>query len=217
MAAVLFIIITGLIRSIPLLLGLWVFTILLMLVSKLPVGRLQKRIWGFIPLLSLLMAIPAMFNIIIDGVPLLMIHHNPNPTLWLGIHIPADIFISQQGFIAGLYLFLRVGLSLSMGVLLTATTPAASLLKSLRVMGIPILVVMIIEMSYRYLVLLLGLSIEMFEARDLRTVGVLSLGAGGRRRNSRGFGRHGGHGFGRGSKTFWCHFIRICKVEENPD
>jgi cobalt/nickel transport system permease protein len=76
---------------------------------------------------------------------------------------------------AAFYLFLRDGLSLSIGVLLTITTPIASLLKSLRVMGIPAFMIMIIEMSYRYLVLLLNLSIEMFEARNLRTVGSLSL------------------------------------------
>jgi cobalt/nickel transport system permease protein len=33
---------------------------------------------------------------------------------------------------------------------------------------------MIIEMTYRYLLLLLAISIEMFEARSLRTVGEMS-------------------------------------------
>jgi cobalt/nickel transport system permease protein len=173
--ALAFIFMTGLIRSIPILLGLWVFTVLLMLLSRLPVFTLQKRIWGLIPLITLLASVPAMFNIIIDGTPLLMIYQAPHPSTWLGIHIPANIYISKQGFSAALFLFLRVGLSISIGVLLTITTPVARLLKSLQIMGIPSLVVMIIEMSYRYLVLLLSLSIEMFEARSLRTVGVLSM------------------------------------------
>lgn len=173
--AVLLIILTGLSRSIPALLGLWAFTLLLMLLSRLPLLALQKRIWGLIPLVTLLASIPAMFNIIIDGTPLLMIYQAPHPSTWLGINIPANIYISKQGVTAALFLFLRVGLSLSMGVLLTMTTPVARLLKSLQVMGVPSLLVMIIEMSYRYLVLLLNLSIEMFEARSLRTVGVLSM------------------------------------------
>lgn len=175
--AVLLIIVTGLIRSIPVLLGLWVFTILLMLVSRLPVINLQKRIWGLIPLITLLVSVPAMFNFFIDGSPLIMVHQFHHPITWLGIHFPASIYISEQGFKAAVFLFLRVGLSISMGVLLTITTPVARLLKSLQVMGLPSLVVMIIEMSYRYLVILLNLSIEMFEARSLRTVGVLSLEA----------------------------------------
>jgi len=173
--AVLIIILTGLSRSIPALLGLWAFTLLLMLLSHLSIFALQKRIWGFIPLITLLASIPAMFNIIIDGTPLLMIHQAPYPSTWLGIDIPANIYISKQGLMAALFLFLRVGLSLSMGVLLTMTTPVARLLKSLQIMGVPSLLVMITEMSYRYLVLLLNLSIEMFEARSLRTVGILSM------------------------------------------
>jgi len=136
---------------------------------------MQRRIWGIIPLLTLLASVPAMFNFIIDGSPLCMIYQAPYPSTMLGIHIPAHIYISQQGFTAAMFLFLRVGLSLSMGVLLVMTTPVARLIKSLQVMGVPSLMVMVIEMSYRYLVLLLNLSIEMFEARRLRTVGVLSM------------------------------------------
>ncbi len=173
--AVLLIILTGLSRSVPALLGMWAFTILLLLLSNLPLIALQKRIWGFIPLITLVVSIPAMFNIIIDGTPLLMIHQFSHPSTWLRIHIPADIFISKQGFMAATFMFLRVGLSLSMGVLLTMTTPIAKLLKSLQIMGVPSLLVMIMEMSYRYLVLLLNLSIEMFEARSLRTVGNLTM------------------------------------------
>ncbi|MCX5780656.1 MAG: cobalt ECF transporter T component CbiQ [Firmicutes bacterium] len=169
------IVFAGFTRSIPVLLGLWSLTLLLMLISSLPVFGLQKRIWGFIPLFTLLMSMPAMFNIIIDGTPLLMIHQSLQSSTWLGLPIPANIYISQQGFVAGIYLFLRVGLSLSFGILLTMTTPVAKLLRSLQIMGMPPVVVMIIEMSYRYLVLLLTLSIEMFEARRLRTVGVLSM------------------------------------------
>ena len=173
--AVLLIVLAGLSRSIPALLTMWAFTLLLMLLSGLPVLVMQKRIWGFIPLLTLIAAVPAMFNIIIDGTPLLMVHQAPHASTWLGIHIPANVYISKQGVMAGFFLFLRVGLSLSMGVLLTMTTPVARLLKSLHVMGVPSLLVMIIEMSYRYLVLLLNLSIEMFEARSLRTVGIISM------------------------------------------
>ncbi|MDD4172454.1 MAG: cobalt ECF transporter T component CbiQ [Syntrophomonas sp.] len=174
-AAVSFIIIAGFVRSIPVLLGLWGLTVVLMLLSGLPVFTMQRRIWGIIPLLTLLASVPAMFNFIIDGSPLCMIYQAPYPSTMLGIHIPAHIYISQQGFTAAMFLFLRVGLSLSMGVLLVMTTPVARLIKSLQVMGVPSLMVMVIEMSYRYLVLLLNLSIEMFEARRLRTVGVLSM------------------------------------------
>ncbi|MEN6324696.1 MAG: hypothetical protein ABFD18_00585, partial [Syntrophomonas sp.] len=67
------IILVGITRSISVLLGIWIFTLILMLYSCLPVFTLQKRIWGLIPLFSLLAAIPGMFNVIIDGSPLLVI------------------------------------------------------------------------------------------------------------------------------------------------
>lgn len=155
--------------------GDWLLTIWLMHASGLPTFKLQKRIWGFMPLVTLIISLPAMFNFVIAGTPLLVIHHGDAVKTWLGITWPADIYISQQGFRAGMILFIRVGLSISCGVLIAMTTPMASLFKSLRVLGLPSIMVMVTEMCYRYLVLTLNLSIEMFEARCLRTVGVMSM------------------------------------------
>ncbi|HBQ85658.1 MAG TPA: cobalt ECF transporter T component CbiQ, partial [Syntrophomonas sp.] len=149
---------------------------LLMFCSGLPVFTLQKRIWGLLPLFSLLVALPGMFNLITDGSPWLVLHQFKQPVVWLGIHFPDSIFITKQGLLAGIFLFLRVGISVSLGVLLTITTPINKLLKSLRIIGVPVMFVMIIEMSYRYLSMLLNISIEMFEARHVRTVGKISPG-----------------------------------------
>ncbi len=175
-SAVSLIILAGITRSISVLLGLWAITILLMFCSGLPVFTLQKRIWGLLPLFSLLVALPGMFNLITDGSPWLVLHQFKQPVVWLGIHLPDSIFITKQGLLAGIFLFLRVGISVSLGVLLTITTPINKLLKSLRIIGVPVMFVMIIEMSYRYLSMLLNISIEMFEARHVRTVGKISLG-----------------------------------------
>jgi cobalt/nickel transport system permease protein len=162
-------------RNMIILLGLWLLTVILTYFSRLPVLKLQKNIWAFIPFITLLAAVPGMFNLINDGTPLLVVHRfSETVSLW-GYDLPPSIFISYQGFMAALYLFLRVGISLSFGVLLAVTTPVSSLLKSLRTLGVPALFIMIIEMTYRYLVLLLMLSVEMFEARKMRTVGRLPL------------------------------------------
>lgn len=155
------------------LLALWGLTLLLMYFSGLPVMTLQKRIWGFIPLISFVLALPGTLNIFIDGSPLLILHQTVQPVNWLGYTWPACIFISKQGMLAAVILFLRVGISLSLGVLLTMTTSTAKLFKSMYILRVPHLFVMIMEMSYRYLVLLLMISIEMFGARNLRTVGKL--------------------------------------------
>jgi len=167
------IITASLIRSLALLVLLALIGIMLMGLSRLPVTKLQLRIWIFIPLLTLLAAIPGMLNVINDGSPLLVLYNNQD-LVFLGLHLPQDLFISQQGCKTAMFLFLRVGISLSLGATLIMTTPLNQLLKSLRVLGIPNLFVMIIEMTYRYIVLLMGLSLDLFEARKVRTVGELS-------------------------------------------
>lgn len=174
-ATISLIIIAGLTRRLEILLGLWILTLILMYFSRLPVLKMQVNIWAFIPLITLLIAVPGMFNLFNDGIPLLVLHRFSEAVYLWGYKLPQSVFISQQGVMAALYLFLRVGLSLSLGVLLAVTTPVSRLLRSLRMLGIPALFVMLIEMTYRYLVMLLMLSLEMFEARKMRTVGNLSL------------------------------------------
>lgn len=169
------ILVTGWTRNLPVLLVLWLLTLVLMRSSRLPVLALQKRIWGIFPLISLLIAVPGMFNVFNAGTPLwIMAEFAAAPHLW-GIDLPSSIYISQQGATAGLTLFLRVGISISLGGLLTLTTPAAALMKSLQTLKVPSLFIMILEMSVRYLTLLLTVSTEMYEARQIRTVGKLSL------------------------------------------
>ncbi len=174
MAVLVLIIIIGWTRSIPLLLTLWLFTMVLMSRSHLPVLTLQKRIWGIFPLISLLIALPGMFNFFNAGTPLFIIANFTVPPHLLGMDFPSVIYISQQGAAAAFILFLRVGISISLGAILTLTTPMALLMKSLQTLRVPPLLVMILEMSVRCLTLLLTVSIEMYEARQMRTVGKLS-------------------------------------------
>jgi cobalt/nickel transport system permease protein len=174
LGAILLIIVAGWIRSIPALLFLSLLPVGLMWASALPVWKLEKRIWGLIPLITLIATIPGIFSFFNPGLPLLVVYHNPQGLAFWGLHLAGPIYISKQGVLAAIFLFLRVGVSLSIGTLLILTTPVARLLKSIRVLGVPVLLVMIIEMSYRYIILLLGSSLEMYEARKIRTVGTLS-------------------------------------------
>lgn len=173
--AILLILLVALTRSINLFLGLWLVSLVLMWSAHLPLCSLQKRIWGIFPMFTLIAAVPAMFSFFNPGVPLAEIYRSTSPHCWLGLRMPSHIYISQQGAMAALVLFIRVGLSISWGVLLVITTPSARLFKSLRVLRAPLLMVMILEMTYRYLILLIQVSIDMFEARKMRTVGRVSL------------------------------------------
>lgn len=165
---------SGLTRSIEALIFLALLSATVMLASKLPVWTLQRRIWGIIPMISLLAAAPGVLSIFNPGTPLWVLLADPEGISIGGLHLAGPIYISRQGVIAAAFLFLRTGLSLSLGTLLVLTTPVNRLLHSIRVLKVPDLMVMILEMSYRYLILLLTVSLEMFEARKMRTVGVMS-------------------------------------------
>lgn len=153
-------------------LAAWLVTVVLMMVSRLPVLSLQKRIWGFIPLITLLISLPAALNIISAGTPLIMIIQGSDGGSSI---VSNDIYFTTQGAAAVLVLFLRTGISLSVAALLVMTTPISSLFKTLRIFRIPSYFIFIVEMSYRYMILLLNLSIDMYEARRMRTVGPVSL------------------------------------------
>jgi cobalt/nickel transport system permease protein len=172
-AVLMAVLLTALVHDIYILLVLYGLNILLMIVSRLPAWTLQKRIWLTIPLLTLLLALPATLNLFNDGIPLLVICTLPGQLgNW---QAPEQLFISYQGARSALFIFLRVGLSVSWGVLLIATTPFSRLLSALHSFKIPPIIIMVLEMSIRYLALLLQLSLDMFAARQLRSVGQLSL------------------------------------------
>lgn len=158
-------------RHAAVLAGVYLLTLLFMYRARLPVMALQKRIWLSIPLITLVFTLPMTLNIFVDGTPWLMIYQSTEASRWLGISWPRQLFMSEAGITAVGLLFLRVGISLSLGVILVMTTPVGELFKSLRVIRVPDLFIMIMEMTYRYIMVLLSISIEMFEARRLRTVG----------------------------------------------
>ena len=58
-------------------------------------------------------------------------------------------------------------------MLLVLSTRWAQILKALRVLRVPVVFVVILGMTYRYLFLILETALDMFESRESRTVGVL--------------------------------------------
>jgi len=73
-------------------------------------------------------------------------------------------------------LVLRVGASVSLAVLLTLTTRWQTLLKALSVLKIPAVFLTVLEMTYRYIFLLLLASTDMFMARRSRLAGRANSG-----------------------------------------
>ena len=95
----LFIVMVSLVQSLPVLGGIFILVFLIVLASKVPPGFFLKRVLIFVPIFTLIIAIPALF--LTAGQPL--------------VHIFGRIIITQQGALSAGFLLLRVTDSLSLG------------------------------------------------------------------------------------------------------
>ncbi|HUO37904.1 MAG TPA: cobalt ECF transporter T component CbiQ [Mycobacterium sp.] len=136
-------------------------TLVIAVLSKLPLGFFIKRVWLFIPIFTLIVALPATLSIVTPG--------NVVLKLWTWHGQPEGF--TQQGLTSAALITCRVAVSISLVVLLTLTTPWVQLLASLRSLGVPRIFILVIGMAYRYIFLLLGSVTDMYEARKARTVG----------------------------------------------
>ena len=132
--------------------GILAFATALAAFSRISPRILAARVWAPVFAFSGAIAIPALFL-------------TPGAALWLGVTSP--------GARTAGYLLLRAETSATLALLLIFTTPWMHVLKALRTLRAPVVVVVILGMTCRYILLLLETAHEMFEARKSRTVGVL--------------------------------------------
>jgi cobalt/nickel transport system permease protein len=135
---------------------LFLFSILLVGGSSLLSFSFFRRLWIFIPLYTLLIALPALFltpGDIVFTIPV---------TGWT---------ITLQGLRTAILLVARVTTTVSLLLLIVLTTRWSALLKALRWMGLPHLLVFMLAMTYRYIYVLLQSMTALFLARQSRRVG----------------------------------------------
>jgi cobalt ECF transporter T component CbiQ len=89
------------------------------------------------------------------------------------IALPAMVF-APQGVRSAAYLLSRAETAATLSALLVLTTPWPWVLKSLRVLKCPTVLVAILGMTYRYVFEILRTALDMFESRRSRSVGSLS-------------------------------------------
>jgi len=152
------IVVTAMCRNMATIAWLMAFALAAAVFSGIPVGALARRIWIAAFLFTGAIMLPAIFitqGQVIARVPLLG---------WP---------ITAQGTRSAVYMLLRVETAATIAGLLVLSTEWPHLLKALRVMGVPALLVTVLSMSYRYSFLMLRTAREMFEARRSRLIGSL--------------------------------------------
>lgn len=126
--------------------------------SQMPFDFFVKRVWLGIPFFAGIVIIPSIFLL-------------PGPRLFDLALGPVHLGVSIPGLIGAVIFVARVGVSVSLAVLLVLSTPWADLLKSLQAVGVPQVFVLLLSMTYRYIFLFLHTANGLFEARKSRTVG----------------------------------------------
>lgn len=152
-------------RSLVGLLLLLVMAVALARASHIPFARLLHQVWGGVLLFSGVIALPSLF--IVPGTPLLSVPGLPWP-------------ITEQGLRSALFLVGRAETAATYSLLLILSTPWTHVLKALRSLGMPVVVVAVLGMTHRYLFVLLNLALQLQEARRSRIAARLS----GRQRRS---------------------------------
>lgn len=158
------IIVANLLRTIPALLAIIGYILLLAVCSLIPVIRYLRRVLTMAVLFTGIVVLPSLFNLVTPGEPI--------------FHVSRNIYITEPGFYGALTLILRSFGSISLVYLLTSTTKWAELLKSLKAIKIPVPFVTTLEMAHRYIFLGLEMAVNLFMARKSRTLGKSTAGEG---------------------------------------
>jgi cobalt ECF transporter T component CbiQ len=149
---------TSLARNVFTILFIFAVAVLLAVLSRVPVRILATRAWLGALFFTGMIALPAIF--LTPGDALFRL-----PLLgWT---------ITAQGITTAVYLISRVETTVTLSLLLVLCTLWTHVLKALRVLRVPVVFVVILGMTYRYIFVMLETAQNMFEARQSRLVGAL--------------------------------------------
>ena len=134
----------------------FVAAILLALASGIDPRLLARLVWIPVLFFTGAIALPAIF--LTPG----------TPAFGFG-----GIAVTVQGIRSAGFLIARAETAATLSALLALTTPWPWVMKALRSLGCPIVLVAILGMTFRYIFVILQTGAEMFESRKSRTVGHL--------------------------------------------
>lgn len=140
-------------RNIFVTLGIFVVGVALAALARISLRTLASGVWPGVFVLTGLIALPAIFitpGAVIARLPLL------------------DWPVTGQGVRSAVRLLTRGETTATLAAVLVLSTPWPHVLKALRVFRVPVLLVVILGMTHRYIFLLLALALDFFEGRRSR-------------------------------------------------
>lgn len=145
-------------RSTSVIAAVFAFTVLLAIASHISLRAFAIRTWSQLLALTSLIAIPAL--VLTPGRAIAA--------------LPFGWSITAEGLRNAILLVLRVETIATLAMLLIVSTPWSNVLRGLRGLAVPGVVVVIVSMTHRQLFILLQRARDMFTAGRSRLVGVLS-------------------------------------------
>ena len=141
--------------------ALLALAVFLALASRISLRSLSTRVWIAVLVFTGTIALPAIFI-------------TPGEVAY---RLPvAGLEVTWQGLKSAAFLLLRAETTATLSVLLVLTTLWAHLVKALRFFRVPVVMVVMLGMTYRYIFLLLQTAHELSEARETRQVGAMDAG-----------------------------------------
>lgn len=132
--------------------------VLLAVLSRVPISEVAARAWTGAFLFTGTLAAPALFL-------------TPGRAV---AHLPMGFAVTEQGIRTAAFLLARVETAVTLTLLLIVCTLWSQVLYALRVLRVPVIFVVILGMTYRYIFVLLQSAHDIFEARRSRQVGKMT-------------------------------------------
>ena len=152
---------------------LWgIYGALLLMASRsaIPAAVLVKRVWLVVPLFTGIMLAPSLLSWVRPGEPFLTLLTLPRPVHLGPLTFPPTLALTREGLHGAVLIITRVGISVTLAAILTLSTRWHDLLKALLSFA-PKVFVATLEMTYRYLFVLVTTLEEMLLARQARDGG----------------------------------------------
>jgi cobalt/nickel transport system permease protein len=148
-----------------------VFILSLFIASRLTITEVYRKIFFLAFIFGFIIVLPASLNVITPGEIVFRVIELNKPLHFWVYDIPREIGITYNGIMVVLMFFLRVLNSISFALLIVYTTSFPSLLKALKITGIPDTFLMIISLAYKYIFVLSRTVEETYFALKSRLMG----------------------------------------------
>jgi cobalt/nickel transport system permease protein len=168
-AILLLIVATSFLRDMPSIIAVYALTLCAAYASHIELWFFIKRVWFFIPLFAGVVAFPSIFNIFTPGEVLLSLFRSDQGVDLLLFKI-YELSVTKEGLLGAILFVSRVATSVSLAVLLTLTTRWNEIMKSLRTLCIPPIFILVLSMTYQYILILMRTVQDMHYAKKSRTI-----------------------------------------------